>query len=461
VRSSTPCRGPTRESRPGAERVGAILAAAAASIALLPVVALGQLPTPPGAPALTLEQGLAIAQERSPALALERARLEEASADDAIALAGLLPRVSVSAYGQRLNADRLGPLGTSAHVPGATLYTEEAFAGARAKQVLFDGSRAWHAHAATERGLDAARLGVELTSADVVLGVTQAFVRLAVAQEIARVAGDAVERQRAFEDLARALAEAGRGSKVDPLRARAQRLDAERALVAAHEAEAAAAAQLRRSMGDDPGDPVRAAGALPEPMAAPDDERALVASALAGSKDLVRVERQTAQASASAIAAAATWFPEISVQGTYGWRGRDVGGRAPEWSAGAFLEWPIFEGGAGHGAADKARARVAQAEAARSALELQIEADVREALAGWRSAFAAAASTAESVVVSGEALAAAEALYRAGRATALDVLTAQVELARSEASRTQALGDVVVARARVERLVGGLRGRRG
>jgi outer membrane protein TolC len=48
----------------------------------------------------------------------------------------------------------------------------------------------------------------------------------------------------------------------------------------------------------------------------------------------------------------------------------------------------------------------------------------------------------------------ATALYEAGMVPALDVLTAQAELTRAEAEHIQALGEVVVAKARVERLAG-------
>ncbi len=67
---------------------------------------------------------------------------------------------------------------------------------------------------------------------------------------------------------------------------------------------------------------------------------------------------------------------------------------------------------------------------------------------------AAITSAAESVEASREALAAVLDLYRAGRSPALEVLTAQLELVRSEAARVQALGDHAVARARVVRRAG-------
>jgi len=407
--------------------------------------------------ALTLEESLAAAAERSPATLAERERLAQAVADDAIVRAALLPRVSGSAYAVELSADRLSPLGGVPISAAQALYTREAFAGVRGKWVLFDGLRGWNAHAAAERGIDAARAAVSLTAADVRLAVTQAFYRLLEAQELTVVAEGAVARQRAFEELAVALADAGRGSRVDPLRARAQRLDAERALVAAREAESVAGVQLRRSIGVDVPERLRARGGFPDPAPPPDEnaETLLASRALESSADLGRLDLLIAQARATRRAAHGTWFPELSLQGGYGWRARDVGGNGVEWTGGAYAEWPLFEGGAGKGAADRAAARARELEANRRALSLAIEADLREALAGWRSAFAAAGSTGESADASRAALEVATALYRLGRVGALDVLSAQLDLARAEAARTQALADVAVGRARVERLAGG------
>lgn len=441
--------------------VALLLAALLLAALLFPGDALAAAPgAPAGARALTLEESLALAAERSPSSLADRERLAQAEADDQVARAALLPRVSGSAYMVELNEDRLSPLGAAPPGAAPALYGEEAFAGLRGKWVVFDGLRGWNAHAAAERGIDAARAAVSLGAADVRLAVTQAFYRLLAAQALTVVAEGAAARQRAFEELAVALADAGRGSRVDPLRARAQRLDAERALVAAREGERAAGAQLRRAVGLDGREPVRASGALPEPAPPPDDaaEAALAGRLHASSPDLARLDLQLAQARAARRAAHGTWFPELSIQGTYGWRARDVGGNGVEWTAGAYAEWPLLEGGAGKGAADRAAARVRELEAGRRALALAIEGDLQEALAAWRSAWAAAASTAESAEASRAALEAATALYRAGRAGALDVLSAQLDLARAEAARTQALADVAVARARAERLGGGSAG---
>lgn len=421
---------------------------------LLPAIVAAAGPVAASPREVTLADCVALAAERSPALEAERSRLAQAQADDVVARAALLPRLTASGSVTEQNADRLSPLGSSPRPPLPSLYTEEAVVAIRGRWVLFDGLRGWNAHAAAERALDAGEAAVGLASADATLFTVQAFYRLLAAQELARVADEAAGRQLGFERLVTALAETGRGSRLDLARARAQRLDAERARVAAREAETLAMAQLRRTMGLDGGEVLHAAGPLREPAPPPEDDGLAVARALHRSADLRRLDLQVAAARASARASRGTWFPEISVQGSYGWRGRDVGGRAPEWLAGAYAEWALFESGAGNATAARASARARELEANRRAAALQLEADLRDALGAWRTAYAAAAATRESAAASREALEAATALYGMGRVTSLDVLTANVELARAESARALALADAAVARARVERLAG-------
>jgi outer membrane protein TolC len=404
---------------------------------------------------VTLADAVAAARARSPAVGVEVARLGEAEADATTASAGLWPRLSASASYVQLNSDRLSPLGGMTLPGGATptLYTTESFVGARAKQVLFDGVRSWKSRAAGQHGVAAERAAVAGAQADAVLGATVAFTRLLAAQQLRDVALASLERQQVFAELTRARASAGKSSELDAMKAAAQRLDAERVLVAAREAEASAAAELARATGDEDETPLVAVGGLGDegepPVPAPG---AIVAAALARDPDVARVRALLAQAEASVWASRGGYLPELSVQGTYGYRQRDVGGGAAEWTAGVYADWLLFEGFGNTAAVDKAEARARGLRETERSLRLQLGAEATQAVAAWRGAVAAIAATAEGVRVAREALTAADALYQLGRATGLDVLTAQSEIVRAEASLVQARADLVVARARVARL---------
>mgnify|MGYP003481784964 FL=1 len=79
---------------------------------------------------------------------------------------------------------------------------------------------------------------------------------------------------------------------------------------------------------------------------------------------------------------------------------------------------------------------------------------MKDALRAWRTALNDARAGAKLVEANSESLKAAEVLYRSGKATALDVLTAQADLARAEGAQVRAAADYAVARYAVARLVG-------
>lgn len=401
-----------------------------------------------GAITIGLDAAVDAARAAAPALLAERQRLAAAEADRAVATGALLPRVQASGSWTWLDDGRIGATGP---VP---LFAEEQLAMLRGRQVLFDW-RAFSGRFAAGLAADAAKSAVGSAEADSILVATVGWVRLAQAEELARVTAAALVRARAFEEMSAAFAAAGRGSSLDPLRARSSRLEAERAALAAREAVPVAGARLGQVIGRGEGAALRSDRRWPEPVAPPSSDVELRARALSASPDLARLDALVAAARASASGARGTWMPELAAVGTYGWRERDVGGGADEWTAGVTLDWTLFEGGAGRAAAARADARLAELEAARRGLRLQLEGDVQEALAAWRTAAAGLEAARQGAAAATEARDTANALFRGGRATSVDVLAAEADLQRAEAAVVGALGDLVTARARVIRLGAG------
>jgi OMF family outer membrane factor len=404
--------------------------------------------------AIGLDSAVATARVHAPALLAERGRQGAADADRSAATGALLPRIQASGSLTWLDDGRLGAVGP---VP---LYDQEALATLRARQVLFDW-RAFSARRSAGRSADAADAAVATAEAESVFAATAGWVRLAQAEELEKSSAAALARARAFEEMSAAFAGAGRGTKLDPLRARTARLEAERAALAAREAVPAAAARLGQVIGRPDAARLRTDGRWPTLPAPPTSGAAALERVRHSSPDLARLDALVAAARSNAAGARATWLPELAAVGTYGWRERTTPafGSAPradagagEWSAGVTAEWTLFEGGAGRASTARADARVAELEAIRSGLALQLEADVQEALGAWRSAAAGLDAARHGVAAATEARAASAALFAEGRATSLDVLAAEADLQRAEGAATGALGDLIVAHARAVRI---------
>jgi outer membrane protein TolC len=365
--------------------------------------------------------------------------------------------MSAGAYANQLNEDRLSPLGASLP-PGTSLYTREGFAGLTARQLLYDGGRSSGAQDVAARGVDAQHEGLAAVRDETIMRVTQAFYRALATAELVRVARDAVNRDQAFEAMAAELFRAGKVTRLDALKAASAHVEAERALTMARETAELAVVQLAQTIGLDGRTRLIPRGALPGDLAEPPPGDAAIAAAGAQSPDLRRATYELEQAQANLRLARVGDSPSIALQGGYGFRDRNVGGGRPEWLVGFSASWLLLDGGALSAQVSKAQARVAQAEEARRALELDIGAQVHGALTGWRIALSDARAAARLVETGREALAAAQALYRSGKATALDVLTVQSDLAGAEGGQVTAATAYAVARAQLARLTGPVSG---
>ncbi len=405
------------------------------------------------ADALTLDRCLELAAEQSPVIAIEQGRARESEADYQSAHAGLLPKLSASAYANRLNEDRLSPGGISLP-PGSTLFQRESFAGLTARHLLFDGGRTSGARNAAAQGVEAGRLSAEAARAETVLGVQSAFYRALAVRELVHVAEEALKRQQSFERLSADFFTAGKVTRLDVLEAEAARVDAEKTLNATRETAALARVQLAQASGLPAGNAVDAEGTLPEVFVEPGTVADLTSAAQARNPDLERARKLVQQAEENLTSVRGTRYPEFAMQGSYGWRDRDVTGSADEWLLGLSANWALYDGGAISGQVRKAAARLSQARDTLRAIETDLDTQVHDALRAWRTALSDAAAAAKLVESTRESFVAAESLYRAGKSTALDVLAVQAEVARAQGVQVTAAADYSIARARMTRLVG-------
>jgi outer membrane protein TolC len=405
-------------------------------------------PRPETAPErLTLDQCIAVALENNPALQVERERIAELEHEYRIAAAALYPSVSVSGYYQRVDDDRLGTLPNMA-------YSEESLAQAKVKQVLFNGGRTLNNRTAARLAGEAQQRSAEGGRLDTVLAVSQAYYRVLEARDILKVSESSAEQREAFYRLSEAFFKAGRTAKLDLLRAEAQLFEAERVLAQAREAERLSRFILKKVMGAGLDREIDVAGPSEPDLREPADEEALLREALEGNPDLKKARLLKEQSEASLRSAQGGYWPEISLQGTYGYRERDEAGRESEWTAGIFLEWPIFDGGLTRAQAGKARSRVHQVTWNERAVRDQVQVDLRDALGALRTASVAVRSSRRAVASQEEAYQAAVEFYKRGKVTYLDVLAAQVELTQAKVTAVRAVADHQNAHARLDRVLG-------
>jgi outer membrane protein len=406
--------------------------------------------------ALSLADCLSLARENNPVANQARERIHELVADYEATRAGFFPRLALTSYYQRLDQDRMPPGGFTP--PGQRLFDQESLTTVSAKQTIFKGGRTYYGAQAATLGTEAQREESTRTTDEIAYTVTLAFFRLLESKENLRVATEALQQRQAFAAVTEAFFRAGNVTRLDYLRARSLVATAEQAEMEAGNAITQGRVILATAMGfrdEALADDLDVRGDLPHDPAPGPDLTSLWQAALRDSPEIKKLDLTLAQSQALIQAARGGYFPEVSVQGSVGLRHQEIAGTKGEWLIGAFLDFPFFEGGVTKAQVAKASSQRLQLEEQKRARLNTIKADLATAWRDQENARRGTTTAKQTVETNTEAYASAEALYRAGKAIALDVLQTQTDLTASRFSLVRYQVDYVLAQARIRQLVHG------
>jgi outer membrane protein len=191
------------------------------------------------------------------------------------------------------------------------------------------------------------------------------------------------------------------------------------------------------------------------------DLPAAIQQALARRTELVAVRKTAELQRLNVVSAKAGYKPTVQVFAGYGWYNaqftppveldHDIHG----WNAGGQLSWDIFDGMLTHGKVVQAKALYEKSRTDVDDKGRQIELEVRTAYSDFIEAREVLESQQKVQEQADEALREARARADAGTSTQLDVLDAETSLTQARTTKIQALHDYAVARARLERAIGG------
>jgi cobalt-zinc-cadmium efflux system outer membrane protein len=280
--------------------------------------------------------------------------------------------------------------------------------------------------------------------------VTSAYLRSALANELASIAAD---RARALAGMAQfeatRLAEGAVAEGV-ALRTRLESDRAQLELAAARAVAERARAELARTMGVAPIETI-ALAALPVGPT-PDDElatlHAAVTLAMERRPEVTAAERRVAAARSMVSAEWRARLPDVGVQlGTKRTGGYDTG------VAAISIELPIFDQGSGARQRARGEQQVAEAEL-RSARD-RVRAEAAGGLRAYREILAAKPSGTAALAQGGAEVARiAEASYREGAITLMELLDAERAHADLRAALARWSAEVALARMEVNRALG-------
>ena len=413
---------------------------------------------------LTLSQAVTGAIEHSTSVRTAAAARDRASADADVQHAALLPQLSwseswtrsnqpVFVFGSLLNSRQFTSAGFAVdrlnHPDAQAAFTSRI----SIRQLIFDGGARTGATDAARYGRDAASAALDRARADVALAVTRAYGQVLAAQAAVATAEAAVAG--AEEDLARATRrrDAGAATDADVLAIAVQATSLRERGIEARGQVAIARAELNRLTGS----PIERALVVDEPRPgeeAPADLNALFAEAEAARPELKASKATQAQARAAQKQAHAAWLPIVAAEAGYALDGLTFGTRNSSWAIGGQVRWDLSLGGATAASERAATATVFAAEAAHADARAAVQVDVVRAVQHLNAARARVDVGRDLVTQTRERQRIVRNRYDAGIVSVNDVLAATTATVEAEAQRINALVDLIVARAELQRALG-------
>lgn len=430
----------TMQARP--DRRGASILAVLALV--LPAALAGQ-------ESVTLDEAVARALVRSPAMAQQEQAIGNASIGHRQAWGAFLPSLSLSSSGSLRSQQRFDT-NTDRVVQGSS---DSYSAGVSAGITVFDGGRRFAELDAARAEMRAAEANREDQRFQVTLQTKNVFFDALREEDLLTVRQTQLEQARRNLEMVRRRTQVGRATVSDSLRARLDMVNAQQAVLQAETATRAARFSLGRQIGEGrPVVPVRPESLEPTALALSDEE--ILALAERAAPSVLAAEADVGAADAQFSAARTDYLPSFNLSSGYNWANQaaSFANGTTSWSVSLRASYPVFNGFQRSGSVDRAEfsrrlAQLREDDARLGALE---EADA--ALQQIRTAERAIEIAEEAVVVAREDLRVVRERYEVGVATILDLIISQAAADQAAADAITARYDYLLARAQLEAVLG-------
>jgi outer membrane protein len=427
---------------------------------------------------ITLDEALAAAARSNVDLMLSGTDREAAGVEAYASWSGVLPRLDLQAVfennylatGQQLTVTpvELNPVRYDKIVVATPSSDFENYVlNLQLTVPIFDGFKSWANIERTKLLVKAADKQYDEASLTVAFEVTRTFYELVRAERSLLVFEDAVRRSEELVRRTDGLYEAGRAPRSETYAARVtlgnDRISAEQARSRVSDARVALSIALGR--GADPAlTVVPPAGLDRTAFLEPPSQASLVDTAKR-MRPLLSAEEQRILAAAQEVRAAHSgYWPTLSANASYG--------RQSPWLTGTYgtygdlsvqygvnfgvtLTWNLFEGRLTSANVQRANVNERRAQLKAEQSMLQVTSQIARSRSNYVTLSTSAQLAEENLKSARESLLLAERRYDAGAGTQVEVRDALLNLTRAELTLLQARIDAIIARADLNRAVGG------
>lgn len=409
---------------------------------------------------LTLARAIETALANQPTVRQARASTEAAAGRVDQAGAGGLPQITGTAVYQRTTGNFAPrPGATPAAVQMAPPWSSRTYDyfnfGVSASQLIYDFGQTRGRRRAAASGRDAAEAAERTAAFEVRLQVQQAFFQARAQKALIAVGQAAVDNQQKHVEQISGFVAAGMRPEIDLARVRTDLANARVQLIAAENGYGRARAELNRAMGVFTAQPYELAeDELPEVAGEDTPAERLVDDALGKRPELVVLQHQRMAQTHLLRGLKGGYGPALSANAAATETGTSLDHLVPNWLVGATLSWPLLQGGLTRGQIREAEANLRVVDAQISALRLEVQLEIEEALLAVRAAKASTKAVAVAVTAAEEQFRLAEARYRTGLGNAIELSDSQQALSGTGARAVQARFELAAARAQLSIALG-------
>ena len=400
-----------------------------------------------------------------------RARTRQASGSALSAWSGILPSLSVAGSRSRFWPDKQN---NTQFVPvqqgDSTVLVEVSLS--RSDETDLDATAqtnlisvpSWMEKRRRDRLHEGARWSEAETRNTVAFRVKQQYFNLLKAERLAAVSRESELLARDEERRSEALFEVGTVARGDVLKARARRAQTQLDRIRAYNQVQIQTARLKQVIGLPPETSIAVEPILEEGVAVP-DSAAAVRTALDRRPSLESAHAAERAARSGVTGAWGARLPQLTASYFVSHKKTtndfEVGGSSSQEEISGTdrqgelrVSLPIFDGLAIEGNIRSAKGVLAEAEANRRQLELDVAVEVQQAWLALREAVERIGVAQEGVASAEEDYNFSKSRYELGAGTFLDLLNAEVSLAQARQSLVEAQADARTAEADLERAIG-------
>ncbi|NQU95910.1 MAG: TolC family protein [Candidatus Omnitrophica bacterium] len=289
-----------------------------------------------------------IAIGNNPELIAASERVKQAKSEMDIDLSSILPQVDSEASSKRGKASGRSTANTHSY-------------GVTGKQLVFDGFKTSSEVSSAYKTIQAEEYNYTVKSSDIRLNLRMAFVSLLRAEELVNIAKEIARRRHQNLELIKLRYEGGREHKGALLTAEADMAQAKFEIAQAKRSISLAQRELFKELGLTRVKSVKALGEFilkRDYSTKPDLD--FLANTTPFLQELIVKKEATRYDFQSEVA---DFFPKVYMNASLGKTGNSFLPRNEEWSAGASISLPLFEGGSRIAEVSKAKSQLNEAEA--------------------------------------------------------------------------------------------------